>query len=69
MTPAAYIAAIERAVMNEDAETVASIATRLADTGEAMQILWAKGYGTTGMDLSALARLVPPAPRGWDANR
>jgi hypothetical protein len=59
MTPAAYIAAIEHAVMNEDAETVASIALRLVDTAEAMQILRAKGYGTSGMDLAAMARLVP----------
>jgi hypothetical protein len=63
MTPAAYVNAIERAVMNEDDETVASIAHRMADGAEAMQILRARGYGTTGMDLSALARLVPKADK------
>lgn len=61
MTPAAYAAAIEHAVMNEDAATVNSIALRLQESAQAMQILLAKGYGTTGMGLAALARLVPHA--------
>lgn len=62
MTPDTYVAAIERAVMSMDEETVESIALRLCDCAEALQILFAKGYGTAGMPLSALARLVPPVP-------
>lgn len=54
-----FIAAIERAVQSGDSDTVRSIAQRLADSYEAMQILRAKGYGTTGMDLAALVKLVP----------
>jgi hypothetical protein len=61
MQPAAYIAAIERAVMNEDTDTLASIAHRMADGAEAMQILRNLGYGTSGMDLVAMVRLVPKA--------
>lgn len=64
MSPNAYVAAIERAVMDMDEETVDSIALRLCDSAEALQILYAKGYGTAGMPLSALARLVPTARPG-----
>lgn len=64
MAPDAYIAAIEHAVMNMDEEMVESIALRLCDSAEAMQILLANGYGTIGMPLSELVRLVPKATKG-----
>jgi hypothetical protein len=49
MTPDAYQSAIEHAVKTDDRATIAAIGLRLAESAEAMTILLAKGYGTTGM--------------------
>ncbi|GAB3416707.1 hypothetical protein NX774_12155 [Massilia agilis] len=64
MTPAEYASAIVRAVMNENDAMLSSIAQRQAESAEAMSILLAKGYGTSGMGLAALVRLVPVANLG-----
>jgi hypothetical protein len=49
---------IVRAVQTENEEMLEAIAAHLADCEHAKEILRAKGYGTTGMSVDAMARLV-----------
>lgn len=53
-----YLTLIKRAVQ-EDGETLVSIARQLEATTVALGILRAKGYGTQGMMIDATARAVP----------
>lgn len=58
-----YRALIFRAVVEQDAELLNSIANQLVASEEAHSILRFKGYGSQGMMIDATARQVPQAFR------
>ncbi|MBY0238473.1 MAG: hypothetical protein K2X55_04090 [Burkholderiaceae bacterium] len=61
MHPHPYRDLIERAVKQGDNQMLDMLAQALADAERAKQILRAKGYGVTGMAISATAAQVPGA--------
>jgi len=63
MHPGHYRSAIEHAVAIKSDEQLDALAQHLAACERAMDILRAKGYGTSGMSIDALARQVPAAVR------
>lgn len=60
MHPQTYRTMIERAVVEKNDELLDNLACHLADCEEGKSILFMRGYGSQGMGLAAIARLVPP---------
>lgn len=59
MIPRHWHSLIVRAVESKDNTTIASLARHLAECEKANAILHAKGYGTQGQGIAAVAAQVP----------